>query len=584
MASSQFPLNSPSPLDRLAGPYVELDDMKSERISSWSTMEDSKNAKPKETITSELPMQPEPEENGSGNWWIIECVAWVFSALALAIIIVTVAMTDGKPLPTWPMDITLNSFISFMSTIMKATVVIPVAECISQLKWLWYRKDGAVRDIQTFDEASRGTWGSAKLLVVTRGVHLAKLGALITIILLAVDPFVQQVVTYQKEPLISTLSNSTVPIASKYNDYAYGTIMAIKEPTMAMKAAINNGIYDMADEPQLDFPISATCTTGNCTWPSTYESLAVCTRCANTTSLITKSCGKSFESVPAACNYTLPNGMFFNGQLQGNMYMNASGSYDSIFYNNSLSTFATLSTMRGLHDLSSTNLLGVVSNECVLYFCVNEYQANVDNGVLTEAVVASYTNETTPEFSQNITIPVSGTDMEYWVGFNSWHSLWMHFQTYFTGNVTGATGRMSSTSDMVSAIYTFGEDGSGAGTQKIGGENNTIAAIAAAMTKVLRTNGLPSDTSTWAANATSPNGTASDRFALGTAWTVETFVHVRWLWMILPIILEAMALVFLVGTILQSNQSGLPGWKSSTLPLIQGKLDQLQKVIAENRR
>lgn len=429
MSLSQYPLQTLSPLDRLAGNYAELADMKDDK-NSMADREQWDQKQGQETIPMELPMRPKPDNEKEHSWWIFEAVAWLLSAVTLAIIIITVALTDGKPLPAWPMNITLNSFISFMTTLMKASAAIPVAECISQLKWLWFRKAGTVCDIQTFDEASRGTWGSAKLLLITRGIHLAKLGALITIILLAVDPFVQQVITYQKEPIVSTDSNSTVPIASMYNDYAYGAIMAIREPTVAMKAAINNGMYDTAEMPQLDFPISATCPTGNCTWSSTYLSLAVCSKCANTTSLITKSCGESFGTSPAPCNYSLPNGMFLNGQTRGSMYMNASGLYDSLTYSPQ-STFATLSTMRGLHDLSSTYLLGVVSNECALYFCVNEYEGNVINGAFNEVVVASYTDDASPEMLQNITISVPSANKQFWISYQSWYALTLHFQVRF---------------------------------------------------------------------------------------------------------------------------------------------------------
>ncbi|KAI4600355.1 hypothetical protein KJ359_000709 [Pestalotiopsis sp. 9143b] len=589
-----FDLEAPSPLDRIAGQYVEMDEMKAKRSLTGSTRVDESplaspmpmlgnmESKHDEPLSPQLPKRLEPEVKDGGNWWIVEGVAWIASAIALAAVIITVAMTDGKPLPTWPMDITLNSFISFMTTIMKAAAAIPVAEGISQLKWLWYRKLGAVRDIQTFDEASRGTWGSAKLLVSTRGIHLGKLGAIITIILLAVDPFVQQVVVYEKQPVISSYANSSIPIQSYYNDYAYGQIMALREPTLSMKSAINNGVFDTSDEPQYDFDVSASCATGNCTWSSTYYSLGVCTKCSNTTSQITSNCGESFGTWPALCNYTLPNGMGFDGSRRGGAYMNVSGAYDSLAYNNTQSTIATISTMRGLHDLSSSTLFGVVSNECVLYMCVNEYQGNVTNGDFTETLVASYTGDEAPVMNENITISVPNSDTEYWIGATAWWALNYYFSGTFTGYVSGSTGELSSTNDMISALYQFGEDGSGSGTQKIGGENNTIAAIAASMTKTLRMYNLPVDSSAW--NTTASNSTTSDRFARGIPWTVETYVHVRWLWMILPIVLEFMVLIFFVGTVFQSNRSGLPGWKSSTMPLIQGKLGELQLAIAEKRR
>ncbi|ETS79526.1 hypothetical protein PFICI_09379 [Pestalotiopsis fici W106-1] len=591
-APPPFDLEAPSPLDRIAGHYVELNEMKPQRTLTGSTRVDDSpistpvvatmDAKPRDTIPEELPQRLEPVAKPSSNWWIVEGVAWIASAIALAVVIATVAMTDGKPLPTWPMDITLNSFISFMTTIMKAAAAIPVAEGISQLKWLWYRKAGAVRDIQTFDEASRGTWGSAKLLVSTRGIHLGKLGAIITIILLAVDPFVQQVVVYEKQPVISEYTNSSVPIVANYSDYAYGGIMSTREPTLSMKAAINNGLFDTSDEPQNDFTISASCATGNCTWSSTYYTLGVCSKCANTTSQITSNCGEQFGTLPATCNYTLPNGMAFDGTRRGQAYMNSSGEYESLAYNNSQSTIGVVSTMRGLHDLSSSTLLGVVSNECVLYVCVNEYQGNVTNGVFTETLVSTYTGDENPVMSENITISVPNSDTEYWFGATAWLAVSMHLSSYFTGSVTGGTGTQSSTSDVVGALFEFGEDGSGSGTQKVGGENNTIASVAAAMTKMLRMYDLSVDSSTW--NTTDPNSTSIDRFALGIAWTTETFVHVRWLWMILPVALEVLVLVFLVGTVFQSNRSGLPGWKSSTMPLIQGKLGELQLAIAEKRR
>ena len=90
----------------------------------------------------------------------------------MAVLIVTLVLTNHKPLPHWPMRITLNSFISILGTIIKAAMVIPIAEGISQLKWLWFKKEGVLKDIQTFDEASRGMVGSLKLLLGTKGVYV----------------------------------------------------------------------------------------------------------------------------------------------------------------------------------------------------------------------------------------------------------------------------------------------------------------------------------------------------------------------------------------------------------------------------
>ncbi|KAI1506627.1 hypothetical protein F5X99DRAFT_11280 [Biscogniauxia marginata] len=574
-APSPYSMHSDSPLTQIAGRnYVELDDLKDEAGRHHSARD---AAQTPET----LPPRPNPAFIDTGNdngWWLFEIAAWVASALALVAIIITIAMTDGRPLPQWPMHITLNSFVSFGSTIMKAALIIPVAEGISQLKWLWFKRAGDLDDIQTFDEASRGSWGSMKLIFSNRRLHLAKLGAFITIVALGVDPFIQQVIVYPNRTIPSPLGNVTVPIAQRYNDYSFGEIMSTREPTLEMKAAINNGVYDTNEHPQDDFSMSTQCATGNCTWPETYLSLAVCSKCANTTSLITKNCteGAAFTY----CEYSLPNGLFFDGFRRGQMYMNATGTAKTINFNNTQSTVSSISTMRGLHDLSSTNLFGVVSNECVLYFCVNEYRAEVRNDNFTETVIASYTGDADPATGENVTItvPPSGNRTEskdFIVTADSWLAISTFFKDFWTGNVTGQVGRMSSTSDVMTALYDLGQDDTGTGAPKPGGENDTIAAVAASMTRVLRL---------WPQSTRSGKIFNSEEMeAKGTVWMTETYVHVRWPWMALPVAIEGLAFIFLVCTIIQSKASGVAVWKSSTMPMLEGKVRELQEAFTDRR-
>ncbi|OTB08529.1 hypothetical protein M426DRAFT_7841 [Hypoxylon sp. CI-4A] len=545
--TSPYSIKSNSPLIRERD-YVELEDIKLGEADQNHQQQQQATASPPKRSPSLPPRDPVfPSREDNNGWWLFEIIAWVVSAAALGVIIVVIALTDEKPLPQWPMNITLNSFVSFMSTLMKAALIIP-----------------------TFDEASRGSWGSFKLLFKTRRLHLAKLGAFITIMTLGVDPFIQQVIVYPTKMIASPLSNASVPLALGYSDYTFGEIMAIREPTLGMKSAINNGVYDTNDQPQNDFALTPQCATGNCTWPETYHSLAVCSKCANTTSLIDKKCDDS--GAFSYCEYSLPNGMFFDGFQRGRMYMNASSTLPTVNFNDTQSTISSISTMRGLHDLSSTTLLGVVSNECVLYFCVNEYQAKVHNGIFEEKVVATYTGDKNPVMGSNIsiTVPPSGNrtiPLDIIVDSEAWRAISWHFSDYWTGNVTGQTGERSSSNDVLTALYDLGEDGSGSGKQKPGGENDTVAAVAASMTRYMRLNAQSSSGST---------GENKDTRAEGTAWTTETFVHVRWEWMILPVVLEGLALIFLSATIIQSKMSGIALWKSSTLPMLKGQVRGLQ--------
>lgn len=102
------------------------------------------------------------------EWWLFELSAWLISAIALAIIGIILSTTQEKPLPHWPLHITINAVISIMATLTKATILVPIAAGIGQLKWLWFKEPQCLNDIQVFDESSRGLLGSLKLLKMSR--------------------------------------------------------------------------------------------------------------------------------------------------------------------------------------------------------------------------------------------------------------------------------------------------------------------------------------------------------------------------------------------------------------------------------
>ncbi|KAF2136392.1 uncharacterized protein K452DRAFT_292425 [Aplosporella prunicola CBS 121167] len=552
---------SPIPGD---SPYLELGDMSSPEIKRY---EGHKPA-PIDMARLEEFRPVEEEEKSTGdkiqdfltNWWLIELTAWVLSAFALAAIVALLATCDNKPLPRWPMSITLNSFVSILATIMKACLVVPVAEGISQLKWLWFKKAGILQDIQTFDEASRGLFGSMKLLLSTRGVHLAKLGALLSVIVLAIDPFVQQIVTYPSRTVPGAIHNATIPVATGYDGYAPGGIMGTKDPTLAIKAAVYSGLYgsDMTGNGGSDFAVTPFCSTGNCTWEAPYSSLAMCTKCANITESLKSNCSGSL--IPDRCNYTLPSGLTLGGQfIGGNAFMesNAYGEPSSVHFNGTSGIIASVQTIRGLHDLSAQSLLGAVANECILYPCVNTYRASVVGGNFSEHKIATveptHGELTDGGFSSNgITLHVANDETNYTLATYSIQGLQFFFDNIFRGSVQGATGRESGTSDTVRALYDMGTSKFGDGTPTKG-DNTTMEAIADSITKLLRTG-----------KGLEYNQTA----AAGGSSITETYVHVRWEWITLPIAVEVLALLFLVGTIVRSKTSGVAVWKSSTLPLL----------------
>jgi hypothetical protein len=105
------------------------------------------------------------------EWWLLEIISWIFSAICMAIILSVLLHYNGRPLPAWKLGLTLNSFISILSGFAKASLLLPTAEALGQLKWNWFsKKPRQMMDFEIIDGASRGPLGSMVLLANTKGV------------------------------------------------------------------------------------------------------------------------------------------------------------------------------------------------------------------------------------------------------------------------------------------------------------------------------------------------------------------------------------------------------------------------------
>jgi len=98
--------------------------------------------------------------------WSQELISWLCSALCLGASAIILRICKDRPVPQLHFDLTLNAIIALFSTLAKLALMNPVTECISQLKWTWFaKKERNLFDLQRFDLASRGEWGSFIFLV-----------------------------------------------------------------------------------------------------------------------------------------------------------------------------------------------------------------------------------------------------------------------------------------------------------------------------------------------------------------------------------------------------------------------------------
>ncbi|KAL9109886.1 MAG: hypothetical protein Q9187_008116 [Circinaria calcarea] len=489
------------------------------------------------------------------DWWSFEVLSWILGAAALITVVVILQKYDGKSLSSWTFPITPNSMISLFATISKAALLLPVAEGLGQLKWIWFRKPRPLADIAIFDSASRGPLGALQL--VLKGRPLSTLGALLVITALAVDPFVQQVITYSQEPV--RVGSSAIFRARGYHrkidtSGAYEYLVDIVD--LDMKAAFFNGLYNPK---QAAVSLEADCLTGNCTWPSQYSSLAICSTCADITNRIRKECSFDKDSNSTYCKLALPLqngpllpiGLFFSdgSLLKAASILNVSSPSESLTLGNLTDTFArfaSLSQSRESQDYSPPK-----ATECTLYFCVNTYEATVSVGVLNETVVSSWRNESG-----------SGSDSDFYRDFNSQYKLWPPLQqgalsqnsSYYIDRGTHRSLKLFVESQFYGEISTapflLPSTDSVQAFMGLSNYDALMSSIALSMTNNIRKQS---------------NNTVK---VPGDAWRTEAFIHVAWAWLTLPIVLVIFTLVFLVTTIWQSSDRGSRLWKTSTLPLL----------------
>ena len=211
------------------------------------------------------------------NWWM-EIGACVLSLVALVAVIGTLQPHQGKPLPQWPYHISVNALISIYVLVLKAAILLVTAEGLGQLKWRRLQRDRLLDEFVKYDQATRGPLGAFRLLWQLRLRHtLSSAGALIAIVVLAIDPFVQQIIHYSDCSVPMAGLQATVPRTNVYLPQMTNGGNITDGVTPGLRAAINAGMTTA------NGIVSPVCLTGNCTFLKEYGSVAYCSSCADVT-------------------------------------------------------------------------------------------------------------------------------------------------------------------------------------------------------------------------------------------------------------------------------------------------------------
>lgn len=226
------------------------------------------------------------------------CEAWKWEGLACVlalampfVMVATLYPHAGQPLPQWPFQITINALLSVYSVALRAAVGFVVASCVGQLQWSWFAKSRPLYDVARYSDAGQGAWGSVRW-ICTHHVRqpLTAVGALILILSVALDPFIQQLVRATDcKSLAEEIAG--LPRTNVFFD-------TTDDPTFGQdfSSAVKLGVVAPGTG------VEASCSTGNCTFSAEYGTVGYCSYCEDSSaqlSVVTTCSPQGNNSTPA---------------------------------------------------------------------------------------------------------------------------------------------------------------------------------------------------------------------------------------------------------------------------------------------
>lgn len=250
--------------------------------------------------------------------WASEIVCIILATGLVSAITIILAIYNGAPVPDWGTSINLNALLAFLSTILRAVLVVIVSRIISQRKWEWFgrKQPRPLSNLQQFDAGSRGVMGALRLIITVLWKDpVTLISALVLAISFLIGPFVRQAnrtigCTFRSA---SNVSDATVPFAHfvprtgaffVYGDgftshpVCNGTFGANPTPDLIL------AVLSSATTPEgMENKITPSFSTGNCTFShrdpldahgesfnepplTTHSTVGVCNKCVDIGSLI----------------------------------------------------------------------------------------------------------------------------------------------------------------------------------------------------------------------------------------------------------------------------------------------------------
>ncbi|KAH7134938.1 hypothetical protein B0J11DRAFT_575562 [Dendryphion nanum] len=322
--------------------------------------------------------------------WLYEFLCFCFALIVLVVLATYLNVCDGKPM--WTKGIALNTIVAIASGLFRASIMVPVSVCISQSVWIWMLKEQRpLQHVIRHDQASRGPWGSVHALARARSSSpLLLLGAFITIVVLATEPFFQQSVGYYDKNILDPQLTAATSSALTYRHNP--------EDGMDVPWDMINAVYDAFTNPVMPSPPLYNCPLGNCNWRS-FPTLGIEVQCRNIKHEYSIDCSEDIAHrypFPGGCALVANNQTTkpLPEQLPPDMVFQLSAEYKAVSQLNLSHWNNPDRIVLGYTDIRFVKArpkLGYTTkdtlfdaSQCILYTTIKEITAISENAIYTE--------------------------------------------------------------------------------------------------------------------------------------------------------------------------------------------------------
>lgn len=534
--------------------------------------------KPSQESTSiDLPSIHKTTRTILRSWWR-EIVATICSITSMGLVLLLVLEIDNTALGTWnfhvgSLSIQPNTLISVLTTLGQTLMMVPVTACIGQLKWRYFRRARHLHHMQLMDDASRGPWGSLLLLsrVASTRAGTASLLALVTVVALGIGPSAQQILEFRPAHVLLKNATAEIGLATTYSSKSYVSqdgsrgrafyTTTYNSDIFKLQSSVIDGLAGSVFVPNFECPGET------CTWPD-YTSLGICGNYYNLTDNADPMC--TGDSYQLNCTYEVPHTLLSTGD-QTTVTVSFSEQSDR----GSLPTTIFQSTR--VTDLN--NPVGILAIKVS-----NATEPRVYNPPVTEVSFSKWS--WCAKTYENATASPAGITSETVVSENLFQSGFLDYKTGHTGAgslIYKTQSGLEFRVDHASQVQLFSwlgsflersiEDYYPHTGMPADDDFLDLGYFLYASDLNVVTQNL-ADTLTNQIRSTSPGDNLNSTKLAGNAYITETYIHIRWQWIVVPLA-EAVLTCGLLALCIVTTRSE-PLLKSSVLAFLSHPLEGLR--------